>query len=152
MRSDRLCEAGILFGTVPWLALMLRSGRAGTAGGEPVQPVPLADLWVLAQGPVGELAVQVAANLAAFAAFGFFAPVRFAALASLPRLLLVAAAGSLAVEVVQWALFTGRVTSVDDVLLNAAGAGLAALCSRRWWARWRGRHRGGAPAAAPSTR
>lgn len=37
------------------------------------------------------------------------------------------------VEVAQYVLRLDRVSSVDDVLINAAGAGLAALASRRWW-------------------
>ena len=43
----------------------------------------------------------------------------------------VAAAGSVLVETMQYALALGRVSSVDDVLLNTAGAALAALASRR---------------------
>ncbi|MCF4123280.1 VanZ family protein [Antribacter sp. KLBMP9083] len=39
------------------------------------------------------------------------------------------------VEVLQYALDLGRVSSVDDVLLNTAGALLAAACSYRWWRR-----------------
>lgn len=37
------------------------------------------------------------------------------------------------VEVAQYVLRLDRVSSVDDVLLNATGAWLAALASRRWW-------------------
>jgi glycopeptide antibiotics resistance protein len=44
-----------------------------------------------------------------------------------------AAAGSLLVETLQWALDLGRVSSVDDVLLNTLGAVLAALVTRPWW-------------------
>ncbi len=40
---------------------------------------------------------------------------------------------SVLVEVAQYVLRLGRVSSVDDVLLNTAGAGLAALASRHWW-------------------
>ncbi|MFC8492802.1 VanZ family protein [Streptomyces sp. NPDC057235] len=45
---------------------------------------------------------------------------------------LTAAALSLTVEVAQYALSLGRVTSVDDVLLNTAGAALGAFLVRRW--------------------
>jgi glycopeptide antibiotics resistance protein len=76
---------------------------------------------------------QVVGNLLVFAALGFFAPVRFAALASVPRILALAAGCSVLVETAQYVLRLDRVSSVDDVLLNAAGAGLAALASRRWW-------------------
>ncbi|MFE0776103.1 VanZ family protein, partial [Streptomyces sp. NPDC058861] len=43
---------------------------------------------------------------------------------------LTAAALSLTVEVAQYALSLGRVTSVDDVLLNTAGAALGAFLAR----------------------
>jgi glycopeptide antibiotics resistance protein len=49
----------------------------------------------------------------------------------------IAALGSATVETLQWVLGLGRVTSIDDVILNAMGAGLAALVSRavvgRFW-------------------
>ncbi|MEK8107132.1 VanZ family protein [Micromonospora sp. M12] len=76
---------------------------------------------------------QVVGNLLVFAALGFFAPIRFAALTSIPRILTLAAGCSILVEAAQYVLRLDRVSSVDDVLLNAAGAGLAALASRRWW-------------------
>jgi glycopeptide antibiotics resistance protein len=50
-----------------------------------------------------------------------------------PRILALAAGCSILVETAQYVLRLDRVSSVDDVLLNAAGAGLAALASRRWW-------------------
>ena len=64
---------------------------------------------------------------------GFLVPLRFPALASVPRILALAAGCSVLVEAAQYVLRLDRVSSVDDVLLNAAGAGLAALASRRWW-------------------
>jgi glycopeptide antibiotics resistance protein len=73
---------------------------------------------------------QIVGNLLVFAAFGFLAPIRW----QIRPLWVVAAAAaaSTTVETLQWVLGLGRVSSVDDVLVNAAGAGLAALCSRRW--------------------
>ena len=76
---------------------------------------------------------QIVGNLLIFAALGFLVPVRFAMLASLPRVLAVAAAGSVLIETAQYLLPLDRVASIDDVLLNTVGAGLAALGSRRWW-------------------
>lgn len=67
-----------------------------------------------------------------FAPLGFFAPLRFAAPASVPRILALAAVCSILIEVSQYVFQLDRVSSVDDVLLNTAGAGLAALASRRW--------------------
>jgi glycopeptide antibiotics resistance protein len=68
-------------------------------------------------------------------AFGALAPLRFQSLARLPVIIGLAAAGSLAVETLQYALAPGRVSSIDDVLLNTAGAGLGNLVTRRWWGR-----------------
>ena len=128
-----LAEVGIVYGTVPWVWMILLPGeRAGAVPGR-LSLVPLRDLLtILADGPLTATG-QVVGNLLVFAALGFFAPVRFAALASVPRILALAAGCSVLVEVAQYVLRLDRVSSVDDVLLNAAGAGLAALASRRWW-------------------
>ncbi|WP_240669873.1 VanZ family protein [Actinoplanes solisilvae] len=121
-----VAEVGLVYGTVPmvWLTLMPGSG-AGVVPGR-LSLIPLVDL--VAMGPLG-----IAGNLLIFAALGFFAPMRFATLASVPRVLALGAACSVLVEIAQYAFRLDRVTSVDDVLVNAAGAGLAALASRRWW-------------------
>ncbi|OLR94373.1 VanZ family protein [Actinokineospora bangkokensis] len=123
-----LAEVGLVYGTVPWVWLTLMPGSgAGVVPGR-VSLVPLRDLATMG-------ALGIAGNLLVFAALGFFAPVRFAALASLPRVLALGAVCSALVEVAQFAFRLDRVSSVDDVLLNAAGAALAALASRRWWRR-----------------
>ncbi|MEU9162731.1 VanZ family protein [Streptomyces sp. NPDC048424] len=121
-----LAEVGIVHGTVPfvWMTMMPGSG-AGIVPGR-VSLVPLRDLVTMgALGTVG--------NLLVFAALGFFAPMRFAALASLPRILALGAGCSVLIETAQYVLRLDRVSSVDDVLVNATGAALAALASRRWW-------------------
>jgi hypothetical protein len=121
-----LAEVGIVYGTVPFVFVTMMPGSgAGIVPGR-VSLVPLRDL--LTMGPLG-----IVGNLLVFAALGFFAPLRFAALASLPRILALGAGCSVLVETLQYVLRLDRVSSVDDVLLNAAGAGLAALASRRWW-------------------
>jgi len=128
-----LAEVGIVYGTVPWVWMIMMPGeRAGVVSGR-VSLVPLRDLLTVLAGAPMTAVGQVVGNLLVFAALGFFAPVRFAALASVPRILALAAGCSVLVEVAQYALRLDRVSSVDDVLLNAAGAGLAALASRRWW-------------------
>ena len=118
-----LAEVGIVYGTVPcvWI-IMLPGDEAGAV----VSLVPLRDLLTMDAG-------QIVGNLLVFAALGFLAPLRFAALASVPRILALAAGCSVLVETAQYVLRLDRVSSVDDVLLNTAGAGLAALASRRWW-------------------
>ncbi|MFC9595328.1 VanZ family protein [Streptomyces sp. NPDC056944] len=121
-----LAEVGMVHGTVPflWLTMMPGAG-AGTVPGR-VSPVPLRDLATM--GPLG-----IAGNLLVLASLGFFAPVRFAALASLPRVLALGAGCSVLIETAQYVLRLDRVSSVDDVLVNTTGAVLAALASRRWW-------------------
>ncbi|MEY9996945.1 uncharacterized membrane protein YhaH (DUF805 family) [Streptomyces sp. V4I8] len=121
-----LAEVGMVHGTVPFLWLtMMPGGGAGTAPAR-VSLVPLRDLVTM--GPLG-----IVGNLLVFASLGFFAPMRFAAPASVPRILALGAGCSVLVETAQYVLRLDRVSSVDDVLVNAAGAVLAALASRRWW-------------------
>ncbi|MEU0385761.1 VanZ family protein [Streptomyces chartreusis] len=121
-----LADVGLVHGTLPFLWMtMMPGGGAGTAPAR-VSLVPLRDLVVM--GPLGILG-----NLLIFASLGFFAPMRFAALASAPRILALGAGCSVLVETAQYVLRLDRVSSVDDVLVNAAGAVLAALASRRWW-------------------
>jgi hypothetical protein len=121
-----VAEVGMVYGTVPlvWLTLMPGPG-AGAVPGR-VSLIPLRDL--ITMGPIG-----IGGNLLIFAALGFFAPIRFAALASVPRILALGAGCSVLVETAQYVQRLDRVSSVDDVLVNAAGAALAALASRRWW-------------------
>lgn len=121
-----LAEVGMVYGTVPfvWLTTMPGSG-AGVVPGR-FSLVPLRDLATMGAG-------GVVGNLLVFAALGFFAPMRFAALATLPRLLALGAGCSTLVEVAQYVLRLDRVSSVDDVLVNAVGCALAGAASRRWW-------------------
>ena len=119
-------DLGIVYGTVPfiWMTMLPGSG-AGVVPGR-VSLVPLRDLATMPTS-------QVVGNLLIFAAVGFLAPLRFPALASVGRILALAATGSILIETAQYVLRLDRVSSVDDVLLNAAGAGLAALASYPWW-------------------
>jgi hypothetical protein len=121
-----VAEVGLVHGTVPfvWLTMMPGLG-AGVVPGR-VSLVPLRDLVTMA--PLG-----IGGNLLVLAAVGFFAPMRFAALASLPRILALGVGCSVLIETAQYVLRLDRVSSVDDVLVNAAGAVLAGLASRPWW-------------------
>ncbi|MFD3533687.1 VanZ family protein [Streptomyces sp. NPDC058664] len=131
-----LAEVGMVHGTVPFLWLtMMPGGGAGVVPAR-VSLVPLRDLVTM--GSLG-----IVGNLLVFASLGFFAPMRFAAVASVPRVLALGAGCSVLVETAQYVLRLDRVSSVDDVLVNAGGAVLAALASRRWWR---------TPAEAPSDR
>ncbi|MGW0949617.1 VanZ family protein [Streptomyces sp. NPDC002623] len=121
-----LAEVGMVHGTVPFLWLTLMPGAAPGVAPARVSLVPLRDLVTM--GPLG-----IVGNLLVFASLGFFAPMRFAALASAPRILALGAGCSVLVETAQYVLQLDRVSSVDDVLVNAVGALLAGLASRRWW-------------------
>ncbi|BFU42626.1 VanZ family protein [Krasilnikovia sp. MM14-A1004] len=121
-----LAEVAIVYGTLPFLWMTMMPGAGAGAVPGRVSLVPLRDLATM--GPIG-----IGGNLLVFATLGFFAPLRFAALASVPRMLALGAGCSILIETAQYVLQLDRVSSVDDVLLNAAGAGLAALASRRWW-------------------
>jgi hypothetical protein len=124
-RRWSLAEVAMVVGTAPWLWMILTPSSAD--GG--VHLVPIVDLIQVLTGDALTAVVQVGGNLLVFAAFGFFAPMRWRIGAG--AVTLAAAGGSIMVEVLQYSLALSRVTSVDDVLLNAAGAGLAALLSWR---------------------
>ncbi|WP_344888687.1 VanZ family protein [Nonomuraea antimicrobica] len=123
-------DIGIVVGTAPWLWMILTPSDG--AGG--VGPVPFADLLDLLNAPPEAVLVQVGGNLLVFAALGALLPVRSRAMSSTARVAAVAAAFSVVVEVLQYVLRLGRFSSVDDVLLNTAGAVIFALVTRRWWA------------------
>jgi glycopeptide antibiotics resistance protein len=127
-----LADVGMVYGTMfpVWLTL-LPGGPGGTPGR--VSLVPLNDLTAIIDHGAASATVQIVGNLALFAALGLFAPLRFRVLASVPRILAFAASCSIVVETAQYVLQLDRVSSVDDVLLNTVGAGLAALASRHWW-------------------
>lgn len=124
-----VAEVGIVYGTAPWIWMIMLPGDQPGEVPARLSLVPLRDIFtIIAAGPMAAT-MQIGGNLLVFAALGFFAPRRFAALASVPRILALAAGCSILVEVAQYVLRLDRVSSVDDVLLNAAGAGLAALAS-----------------------
>ncbi|MCK2213916.1 VanZ family protein [Actinomadura sp. ATCC 31491] len=125
-----IADVGIVVGTAPWIWMTLTP--VGGPGG--VRLVPFTDLADLASAPWQAVFVQVGGNLLVFAALGALLPVRAAAMASTARVAAVAAAFSVLVEVLQLMLKSGRFSSVDDVLLNTAGAVISAAVTRRWWA------------------
>jgi hypothetical protein len=120
-----VAEVFLVAGTLPWLWMILTPDPAGTRR---VRPVPLRDLATLAPR---DALVQIGGNLLVFAALGALLPVRWRA--GTATVALVAAAASITVEVLQFALDLGRVSSTDDVLLNTLGAVLSAQATRAWW-------------------
>lgn len=129
-RRDSIAEVAMVAGTLPWLVMAFAPQPAPSA----IALVPLLDLATQAAEAPGVLLAQVTGNLLFLAAFGFFAPIRWRAFAGAGRLVVAGAVVSASIEVIQYLLDVGRVSSVDDVLLNATGAFLAGLASRRWWA------------------
>jgi hypothetical protein len=124
-RRWALAEVAMVVGTLPWVWMILTPSTEARE----LRLAPLIDLvQVLAGGGLTAF-FQVGGNLLVFAAFGFFAPWRWPI--GVGAVTLVAAGASVVVEGLQYGLALGRVTSVDDVLLNAAGAGLAAILGRR---------------------
>jgi len=98
-------EVGMVYGTLPFVWLVLMPGSGAGIVPSRLSLVPLQDLPTM--GLLG-----IVGNLLVFAALGFFAPMRFAALASVPRITALAAGCSLLIETAQYAL---------------------QLASRRWW-------------------
>lgn len=128
-RRASAAEVCAVAGTLPWIWMILTPNDGDRA----VQLTPFVDLAELFNGDVSTMVVQLVGNLLVFAAAGFFLPVRFEL--GLGAVAAMAAAGSLVVEALQYVVDIGRVSSVDDVLLNTVGAVTAALLSRPWWRR-----------------
>jgi hypothetical protein len=125
-----VAEVGMIVGTVPWLWTVLTPDPGHPRGRN---LIPFHDLANQFHVGLAFAAVQITGNLLVFAALGFFLPMRWRV--GLLFVLVVAALCSTTVEVLQWVLRLGRFSSVDDVIVNTAGAVLAALCSRPWWRR-----------------
>ncbi|WP_067181299.1 VanZ family protein [Microtetraspora niveoalba] len=123
-------DIAMIVATLPWLWMVLTPG-SGTEG---VNLVPFRDLAAVLRAPAATAIVQVGGNLLVFAALGALLPVRSARFARLWSVALVAAAASVTVEALQFGLRLHRVSSIDDVLLNTAGAVLAAIMTLRWHA------------------
>jgi VanZ like protein len=126
---EAFAEVGMLGWTLPFIGMLFTPRPAPRS----VDLTPLHDLPSWFSGGPGTAAAQLVGNLAVLAGLGFFLPIRFRWAAKLSRILLLAVAGAVLIEALQWIFAIGRVSSVDDVLINTLGAVLAAACSRRWW-------------------
>jgi len=119
-----IAEVGIVAGTLPWLWMIM------TPNPGPSKIVtPLDGLRADFGHGAANAVMQVGGNLLVFAAFGFLAPVRWRIRPL--AVLSIAAVASAILETSQYILDIGRIADFDDIILNAAGAGLAALCARR---------------------
>ncbi|WP_158884368.1 VanZ family protein [Amycolatopsis anabasis] len=76
---------------------------------------------------------QFAGNLLLLGPLGALVPLRSPALRSLPRVVLASLTASTLIELTQYLIHAGRVTSTDDVLLNTLGAAAGATLTRGWW-------------------
>jgi glycopeptide antibiotics resistance protein len=117
----------LAFGTLPWLVLVF----VPTGAPSRLRLVPLRDLLDVVRGDPRSAVIQIVGNVLVLAAFGFVTG--HGGWARFGRVVLVAAAASTSIEAAQYLLALGRVASVDDVLLNTAGAALAFGIGR--WAR-----------------
>jgi hypothetical protein len=131
-RVARLSELGMVLGTLPWIWMILTPKPAHRS----LELTPLLPLVQEVREDSTVAALQIGGNLLVFAAFGFFARLRWRL--AFWKIVALAALGSVVVELLQWYLDLGRVTSVDDVLLNAAGAGIAALAAHGSVSAWTG--------------
>ncbi|MBB5917648.1 hypothetical protein BJY24_006560 [Nocardia transvalensis] len=127
-------EVGVVAGTLPWAWMILTPTRGVRA----VSLVPLRDIAATVGEVSVDTVVQIGANIAVFLPLGFLLPLRFPRFAGVLRMAVLGAVLSAALEVAQYVLDLGRVSSVDDVLMNAAGAGIGAALARVWRTRPRG--------------
>ncbi|AGZ38319.1 VanZ family protein [Actinoplanes friuliensis] len=126
---EAVAEIGFFAITLPFLGMLFTPQPSPRS----IDLVPLHDLPSWFSGDPGTALAQIVGNLLVLAGFGFL-PVRFAVLASLPRILALAVSSAVLIETLQWVLAIGRVSSIDDVLINTIGAVLAAALTRPWWA------------------
>lgn len=70
---------------------------------------------------------QLLGNIALFVPFGWLVPMLWRRLRSLWTIVALAAATSLGIEASQWLFLFGRQSSIDDVILNAAGGFIGAV-------------------------
>ncbi|WP_067825837.1 VanZ family protein [Nocardia inohanensis] len=123
-----VAEAAILVGTLPWIWMILTPAH----GERKVILIPLLDLFETLLEASSNTVVQVVANTILFIPLGFFLPRRFPWFATVPRMLAVGALLSAGLETAQYVLDLGRWSSIDDVLMNASGAGIGAWLSLRY--------------------
>ncbi|MEU9338604.1 VanZ family protein [Streptomyces sp. NPDC048290] len=110
----------------------------GYGSGRTLSVVPFSELsssFSTAQVALSEVTLMnIGGNTALLFLFGALLPVRSRRCRGFARVAAVAALLSIGVEAAQYALAVGRVSSVDDVLVNVVGALIGALVSRPWWA------------------
>jgi glycopeptide antibiotics resistance protein len=109
--------------TLAWLAIGLVLTMRPIPAVEALAPDNAIPFHTFARylGALGVNAPQILGNLGLLAVIGFPAPVAWRWLGRWWRVVLVAAAVSIAIELVQLPI-PGRAADIDDVILNVAGA------------------------------
>ncbi|WP_083936291.1 VanZ family protein [Nocardiopsis ganjiahuensis] len=156
-RNTRKWPQAVFNSTVDTLALGVLTLIAvvtlvNPGGGGGVELVPFADLTASGWSRTG--AYQNGGNIAMFLPLGVLLPFTLGGrLAGFPRVLAASGAVSVTVEILQYVLGTGRITSVDDVILNCTGAVLGSLLTWPWWRarRRRPERESSAPSALSAT-
>ncbi|MFE3072526.1 VanZ family protein [Streptomyces sp. NPDC059247] len=108
----------------------------GYGTGRSVSPVPFKEFWAASSSTgvaFSEVTlVNFAGNMLLLVPFGGITALLWPPPRRTVKGVLTTAALSLAVEIAQYHLSLGRVSSADDVTLNTAGAAAGALLVRRW--------------------
>ncbi|MFE2039827.1 VanZ family protein [Streptomyces sp. NPDC059477] len=127
---DGLLAASVL----PFLYATLSRGYGS---GRTLSVIPFGELsssFSTAQVALSEVTLlNIGGNMALLFLFGALLPLRSRRCRGFGRVATVAALMSVCVEAAQFVLAVGRVSSVDDVLVNVAGALTGALVTRPWW-------------------
>ncbi|KAA5827134.1 VanZ family protein [Saccharopolyspora hirsuta] len=128
---DPFVDAALVYSAV-LIGGIVFAPQSGT--GSRIELQPGADVLVALRAEPGDLLpwLQLTGNLLLLLPFGVLAPMRVRWLSRTPKVFLAALAVSAGIELTQLLLVSGRVTSTDDVLLNALGAAAGSALTRRW--------------------
>ncbi|WP_236790474.1 VanZ family protein [Amycolatopsis sp. GM8] len=121
-------DVGIVLVALEILALTMMP--IGDSGGSSVHLMPGSD--ILTEFSDNGSLWQIAGNLLLLAPLGVLVPLRVPAMRSIRRITLAAFAVSVMLELIQYLLHAGRVTSTDDVLLNTLGVAASATLTCGW--------------------
>ncbi|MET9483285.1 VanZ family protein [Streptomyces sp. NPDC006638] len=131
---NALLNGLILASVLPFLYVTLSHGY-GTR--KAVVLVPFKEIFVSfssSQVAFSDVTLlNLGGNAALLSLFGALIPMRSKRFAGTGRVAALAGLLSVSIEIAQYLLSVGRISSVDDVLLNTGGAVVGALLTRRWW-------------------
>jgi hypothetical protein len=139
MRRVGVAAAGLWFAAVCLITLHPRPAILTVDGStRPVDLVPFRSVYdLLFSADANTSAGQVLGNLVLFAPIGVLAPIIWPVARAAGRNALLTGVGlAVLIEVSQWAMASGRVASIDDVLLAGVGTCLGYLLgapAMSWW-------------------